>query len=180
MIEQRWSDKEAALVAGNDEGSAIDDQVCALLHTSIDVADDTLLMFGGDDGTHLGSGLHARRHFQSPSATGDLGHQAIAAAFGGVVHRAAPCHGRTSPILHAGVGLYAGLPSPTAFCRYHSLCVDANSLPAELVADAHLVDGTIMGLRHRQHRTFGVQFHPESFRSPLGARLLANFLREAA
>ncbi len=109
-----------------------------------------------------------------------LGHQAIAQAFGGAVVRGAPCHGRTSAIEHTGTGLYAGLPPHAPFCRYHSLCVEAASLPPDLVADAHLADGTIMGLRHRRHPTFGVQFHPESFRSPHGARLLANFLREVA
>lgn len=109
-----------------------------------------------------------------------LGHQAIAVAFGGVVERAAPCHGRTSPVLHGGQGLYRDLPSPVAFCRYHSLCVQPTALPADLAVDAHLLDGTVMGLRHRRHPTFGVQFHPESFRSPHGPLLLRNFLREVA
>jgi anthranilate synthase component II len=109
-----------------------------------------------------------------------LGHQAIAAAFGGVVARSVPCHGRTSPVRHGGTGLYAGLPDPTPFCRYHSLAVVADGLPDVLSVDAWLDDGTVMGLRHREHPTFGVQFHPESFRSPHGARLLANFLREVA
>ena len=109
-----------------------------------------------------------------------LGHQAIAIAFGGTVERGAPCHGRTSPIVHAGQGLYRDLPSPVAFCRYHSLCVAVRDLPPVLAADAHLADGTIMGLHHRSAPTFGVQFHPESFRSAHGPRLLQNFLREVA
>jgi anthranilate synthase/aminodeoxychorismate synthase-like glutamine amidotransferase len=108
-----------------------------------------------------------------------LGHQAIAVAFGGRVDRGAPCHGRPSPVRHGGHGLYGGVPDGAPFCRYHSLCVQ-EPLPRELRADARLDDGTIMGLRHREHQTFGVQFHPESFRSPHGRLLLQNFLREAA
>jgi len=109
-----------------------------------------------------------------------LGHQAIASAFGGRVVRGEPCHGRTGAVHHDGRRLYAGLSSPTPFCRYHSLQVDGDDLPAALQVDARLADGTVMGLRHREHPTFGVQFHPESFLSPDGRRLLANFLREVA
>ena len=108
-----------------------------------------------------------------------LGHQAIAVAFGGRVERGAPCHGRASPIRHGGEGLYRSVPDGALFCRYHSLCV-LRPLPAALLADAWLDDGTVMGLRHRQHPTFGVQFHPESFRSLHGPMLLQNFLREVA
>ncbi|MBL8756646.1 MAG: aminodeoxychorismate/anthranilate synthase component II [Planctomycetes bacterium] len=106
-----------------------------------------------------------------------LGHQAIGAAFGGTVRRGPPMHGRTSPIEHDGTGLFAGLPQPLPACRYHSLYV-ADPLPADLLATARLQDGAVMALRHRTHPTFGVQFHPESFRTPDGPRLLANFLRE--
>jgi anthranilate synthase/aminodeoxychorismate synthase-like glutamine amidotransferase len=106
-----------------------------------------------------------------------LGHQAIGSAFGGVVRRGPPMHGRTSPIEHDGTGLFAGLPRPFAACRYHSLYV-ADPLPPDLVATARLADGALMALRHRTEPTFGVQFHPESFRTPAGPRLLANFLRE--
>ncbi|MEO6595974.1 MAG: aminodeoxychorismate/anthranilate synthase component II [Planctomycetota bacterium] len=108
-----------------------------------------------------------------------LGHQAIGSAFGGMVVRGRPVHGRTSPISHDGKGLFAGLPQPLCACRYHSLYVD-RALPAELLATAHDEDGEIMALRHRAHPTFGVQFHPESFRTEHGAALLANFLREVA
>lgn len=108
-----------------------------------------------------------------------LGHQAIGAAFGGAVVRGEPRHGRTSPIAHDGRGLFAGLPQPLEVCRYHSLYV-ADPLPAALVATARTDDGAVMALRHREHPTYGVQFHPESFRTPHGAALLANFLREVA
>ena len=108
-----------------------------------------------------------------------LGHQAIGQAFGGVVARAPqPVHGKTSPIEHANTDLFAGLPSPFEATRYHSLIVEADSLPDELVATAW-TGGLIMGLRHRTHPLFGVQFHPESIASAHGHDLLANFLRLA-
>ena len=109
-----------------------------------------------------------------------LGHQAIGAAFGAEIARGTPFHGRTSEVRHAGGALYRGIPDRAPFCRYHSLIVPRDGLPAALAIDAWLDDGTVMGLRHREHPTFGVQFHPESFRSPHGERLLGNFLRECA
>ena len=108
-----------------------------------------------------------------------LGHQAIGAAFGADIVRGEPRHGRTSPITHDGQGLFAGLPQPLHACRYHSLYV-ATPLPPELMATAHDERGNLMALRHRDHPTFGVQFHPESFRTAHGNLLLANFLREVA
>jgi para-aminobenzoate synthetase/4-amino-4-deoxychorismate lyase len=106
-----------------------------------------------------------------------LGHQAIGAAFGAAVARGEPVHGRPTAVHHDGQGLFAALPQPLSACRYHSLYV-LEPLPPELVATAHAANGELMGLRHRAHPTFGVQFHPESFRTPDGPRLLANFLRE--
>jgi anthranilate synthase/aminodeoxychorismate synthase-like glutamine amidotransferase len=106
-----------------------------------------------------------------------LGHQSIGAAFGAAVVRGNPVHGKTSEIEHDGTGVLAGLPSPFVATRYHSLIVD--DLPAELIANAHTADGTIMGLRHASHPTFGVQFHPESVLSPQGKQLVANFLEQA-
>jgi anthranilate synthase/aminodeoxychorismate synthase-like glutamine amidotransferase len=107
-----------------------------------------------------------------------LGHQSIGAAFGAAVVRGNPVHGKTSEIEHDGTGVLAGLPSPFVATRYHSLIVDP-ALPAELIANAHTADGTIMGLRHASHPTFGVQFHPESVLSPQGKQLVANFLEQA-
>jgi len=107
-----------------------------------------------------------------------LGHQAIGLAFGARVVRTAPRHGMTSRIVHGGTGLFAGLASPFAACRYHSLCVV--DLPPELLPLAHAEDGVLMALRHARHPTFGVQFHPESFRSEHGQDLLARFLELAA
>ncbi len=108
-----------------------------------------------------------------------LGHQAIAAAFGARVERGPPCHGRCSAVWHAGAGLFRGLPNPFLACRYHSLVVRADTLPAGLIAQAHTADGVLMGLRHERHPTFGVQFHPESFRTEDGVALLRNFVEQA-
>ena len=106
-----------------------------------------------------------------------LGHQAIAAAFGGRIIRAAePIHGRTSMIVHDESGLYRGMPNPFRATRYHSLIADESSLPAELVVTARTRDGIPMGLQHVQAPLYGVQFHPESVLTQQGRRLLANFL----
>lgn len=107
-----------------------------------------------------------------------LGHQAIGEAFGGRVVRATtPVHGRALRVRHAGAGLLAGLPSPFSAARYHSLVVEERTLPAVLEATAWSEDGEVMALRHRARPVEGVQFHPESFLTPLGPRLLAAFLR---
>ena len=110
-----------------------------------------------------------------------LGHQALAQVYGGRVVRASELmHGKTSPVLHAGEGVFAGLPQPLTATRYHSLIADRASLPNCLEVTAWLEDGTIMGLRHRTHRHLqGVQFHPESVLTEAGHQLLANFLRDA-
>jgi anthranilate synthase/aminodeoxychorismate synthase-like glutamine amidotransferase len=109
-----------------------------------------------------------------------LGHQAIAAAFGGRVVRAdAPRHGKSSLVTHDGSGLFAGLSVPFEAGRYHSLVADRASLPPTLKVTAWTDDGTVMGLAHVDRPLFGVQFHPESVLTPQGARLLANFVGRA-
>ncbi len=106
-----------------------------------------------------------------------LGHQAIAEAFGGAVVRAsAVVHGKTALIAHDGEGVFTGLDNPCPAARYHSLAVREESLPDELVVNAWSGD-VVMGLRHRQMPIHGVQFHPESIATPLGPRLLENFVR---
>ncbi|MBM7845816.1 MULTISPECIES: anthranilate synthase component II [Herpetosiphon] len=106
-----------------------------------------------------------------------LGHQSIGAAFGGRVIRAPQLrHGKTSPITHLNVGIFAGVPSPFTATRYHSLIVEEASLPSDLEATAWSDDGLIMGLRHRSLPIEGVQFHPESIMTEHGKALLANFL----
>ena len=109
-----------------------------------------------------------------------LGHQAIAAALGGKVIRAAePVHGRTSMINHSGRELFAGIPSPLRVARYHSLIVEEASLPSDLIITARTFDGVVMGLRHQSRPLYGVQFHPESVLTQFGRPLLANFLQIA-
>jgi anthranilate synthase/aminodeoxychorismate synthase-like glutamine amidotransferase len=109
-----------------------------------------------------------------------LGHQAIGAAFGAeIVRGARPVHGKTSEVAHDGRGVLAGLPNPIVAMRYHSLVV-AEPLPACLEATARAPDGALMGLRHRDAPIEGVQFHPESYLTPEGPALLANFLRSAS
>ncbi|MEX5726742.1 anthranilate synthase component 2 [Rhodovulum iodosum] len=106
-----------------------------------------------------------------------LGHQTIGEAFGGRVVRAGDIvHGKMGIIEHDGTGVFAGLPSPFAATRYHSLIVERESLPDCLEANAWLADGTIMGLRHKTLPIHGVQFHPESIASEHGHKLLKNFL----
>ena len=111
-----------------------------------------------------------------------LGHQSIGQAFGGKVVRCHEIvHGKMGQMKHTGSGLFAGLPSPFAATRYHSLVVDRATLPDCLNITAELEDGTIMGLEHRDLPIHGVQFHPESIASEHGHALLKNFLdREMA
>ena len=109
-----------------------------------------------------------------------LGHQSIGAAFGGQVVRAPVLmHGKTSPIAHDGRRLFADLPNPFDATRYHSLIVARDSLPTDLEVTAQSPDGLIMGMQHRSHPIYGVQFHPESILTAAGPALLRNFLQLA-
>jgi para-aminobenzoate synthetase component 2 len=106
-----------------------------------------------------------------------LGMQSMMVAYGGVVGRAPELlHGKTSPVLHQGTGVFAGLPSPFTATRYHSLAAEPATLPGELEVTARTEDGIIMGLRHRELPVEGVQFHPESVLTEHGHRMLANWL----
>ncbi|MHC5040647.1 MAG: anthranilate synthase component II [Planctomycetota bacterium] len=106
-----------------------------------------------------------------------LGHQCIAAAFGGTVRPAsALVHGKTSLVYHDGAGLYAGLGGPFEATRYHSLAVAEAGLPEALEVTAQTAEGEIMGIRHRRFRVEGVQFHPESILTERGGRIFRNFL----
>ena len=107
-----------------------------------------------------------------------LGHQAIGQAFGGKVVRAPQLmHGKTSEIRHDGKTIFSGLPNPFSATRYHSLIVERASLPSCLEISATTSDGLIMGLRHKEMKVEGVQFHPESVLTDAGKQLLANFLK---
>ncbi len=106
-----------------------------------------------------------------------LGHQALGEVYGGQVVRAPRLmHGKTSPILHKGRGLFAGLDNPFEATRYHSLIVDRATLPEVLEIVAWTPENEIMGLKHRDHDTWGVQFHPESVLTRPGLQLIENFL----
>ena len=106
-----------------------------------------------------------------------LGNQALAEVYGGRVVRAQRLmHGKTSPILHKGRGVFAGLDNPFEATRYHSLIVERDSLPEVLEIVAWTPEGEIMGLKHRDHETWGVQFHPESILTTSGLKLIENFL----
>jgi para-aminobenzoate synthetase component 2 len=106
-----------------------------------------------------------------------LGHQSIGAAFGGRVIRAPVImHGKTSEIHHDGRTIFRGLPQNFRATRYHSLIVERKSLPPVLEISAETADGIIMGLRHREMKVEGVQFHPESVLTEVGFQLLGNFL----
>ncbi len=107
-----------------------------------------------------------------------LGHQAIAAAFGGSVVRSGVMHGKTSTVSHDGKGVFVGLPQPLRATRYHSLVVADEGFPAALEVTARSEDGTIMALRHRGPGAplEGVQFHPESILTEHGQRMVANWL----
>ncbi|HEY6230551.1 MAG TPA: aminodeoxychorismate/anthranilate synthase component II [Pyrinomonadaceae bacterium] len=107
-----------------------------------------------------------------------LGHQAIGQAFGARVVRASRVvHGKSSEVRHDGDTIFSGLASPFSAGRYHSLIVERETLPACLEVSAETEEGVIMGLRHREHKVEGVQFHPESILTPEGKQLLNNFLR---
>ena len=106
------------------------------------------------------------------------GHQAVCTAFGGMVVRGKrPVHGKTSPIRHDGKGIYEGIMNPFTATRYHSLVIDREALPPELVITAESQDdGCIMGVRHRRFPIEGVQFHPESILTGEGPKIIGNFL----
>jgi anthranilate synthase component 2 len=108
-----------------------------------------------------------------------LGHQSIGQVFGGqIVSAPVLMHGKTSPVYHTGVGVFAGLENPLTATRYHSLVIDRQACPEELEITAWVEDGTIMGVRHRRYPLLqGVQFHPESVLTVSGKSLLRNFLQ---
>ena len=127
-----------------------------------------------------GISVEVIRHFTGkvPILGVCLGHQSIGEAFGGDVIRAPYLmHGKTSMIHHDGKTIFAGLPNPFEATRYHSLIIRRETLPAVLEVTAWTDDGIIMGVRHRQHKLEGVQFHPESILTGAGKELLRNFLK---
>ncbi len=130
--------------------------------------------------TRLSRALLDRWEEERPFLGVCLGHQLIAERAGARVVRASePVHGETTRIRHDGRGIFRSVPSPTVGARYHSLVVDPRTVPPALEVSAWGEGGVVMALRHRIHPTESVQFHPESFLTPAGPRMLANFLRES-
>lgn len=106
-----------------------------------------------------------------------LGHQAIGQAFGANVVLAPELkHGKTSEIMHDGMGIYEDIPNPFTATRYHSLIIDPETLPDDFEVTAHSADGIVQGIRHHEYQLEGVQFHPESILTVVGNDLLRNFL----
>ncbi|MCC7508053.1 MAG: aminodeoxychorismate/anthranilate synthase component II [Planctomycetes bacterium] len=133
---------------------------------------------GRPAGSGVTPALFAR--FKVPILGVCLGMQALAEHFGArLVHAPTLMHGKTSLIAHGGAGMFHGLPSPFAACRYHSLCVDPSSVPTCLEVTARSDDDVIMGLRHRELPVEGVQFHPEAILTEHGHTLLRNWLTDA-
>jgi anthranilate synthase component 2 len=128
-----------------------------------------------------GISVEAIRHFAGklPVLGVCLGHQSIGAAFGGTIVRAQQLmHGKTSVITTTQEGVFADLPAQFTVNRYHSLAIERESCPAELVVTARTDDGEIMGVRHRELAVQGVQFHPESILTEHGHAMLRNFLEQ--
>ncbi len=135
---------------------------------------------GGPESAGISVSLIQECSGQIPILGVCLGHQAIAVAFGGKVIRAMHLmHGKVSTVTTDGESLYQGVRSPFQAMRYHSLAVSKEQLPSCLQVTAHAEDGEIMGIRHLEHPTEGIQFHPESIMTPVGKRLLRNFLNNA-
>ncbi len=106
-----------------------------------------------------------------------LGHQAIGYSFGAkIVRGKKPIHGKTSAIIHKQQGIFAGLESPINATRYHSLVIDADTIPSDMYVLARTYDGTIMAIQHQKRPIVGVQFHPESILTQGGKRMLRNFM----
>ncbi|MFQ6121887.1 MAG: anthranilate synthase component II [Dehalococcoidales bacterium] len=148
----------------------------------IEVMAPTHIIISPGPGTPLEAGISndAVRYFRgkTPILGVCLGHQCIGYAYGGIIKRAkVPVHGKTSLVLHDGETIFEGLASPLVGGRYHSLVIDAETLPASLEVSARTEEGEIMGVRNREDVVEGIQFHPESILTDRGYDILANFLR---
>lgn len=118
-----------------------------------------------------------RRNDSVPLLGVCLGHQALGEAFGATVRRGEePVHGKVTAVTHRGERLFAGCPTPMQTARYHSLVVDRDSIPADFTIDAETLDGVVMAISHRTRPLYGIQFHPESYGTHGGDRLIENFL----
>ena len=125
----------------------------------------------------IGSCLDIIRQFsQTPILGICLGHQAMNIAYGGTISHTRPLHGKTSPIIHDGKGIFRGVENPLVGGRYHSLAIE--KLSPELEVSARTDDGVIMGVRHKSRPHCGLQFHPESVLTPSGKKLISNWIED--
>ena len=125
----------------------------------------------------IGSCLDIIRQFsQTPILGICLGHQAMNIAYGGTISHTRPLHGKTSPIIHDGRGIFRGVENPLVGGRYHSLAIE--KLSTELEVSARTEDGVIMGVRHKSRPHCGLQFHPESVLTPSGKKLISNWIED--
>ena len=125
----------------------------------------------------IGSCLEIIRQFsQTPILGICLGHQAMNIAYGGTISHTRPLHGKTSPIMHDGKGIFRGVENPLVGGRYHSLAIE--KLSQELEVSAQTDDGVIMGVRHKSRPHCGLQFHPESVLTPSGKKLISNWIED--
>ena len=152
----------------------------ALEEVEVEPFDGLVLSPGPCDPDRAGISLPAVTHWQGekPLLGVCLGHQCIGQAYGGKIVRADRLmHGKTSPILHKNSHLFEDMPQPFSATRYHSLVIAPDSLPACLEVTAHTEENEIMGIRHKEHPIWGVQFHPESLATDHGIIILKNFLQ---
>lgn len=148
------------------------------LHGCCELAPDAIVFSPGPRRpADAGCCLDVIRNFapQTPMLGVCLGHQAIAVAFGGRVIHCEPVHGMASQITHDGQGVFANCPKSMTVGRYHSLAIDPEQVPDELIVTASDASGLIMGVRHHTRPIFGVQFHPESILSTEGEQIIENF-----
>jgi len=124
----------------------------------------------------IGNCIHIMEEFEGVPILGVcLGHQAINLAYGGTIARTPPVHGKTSEVIHDGMGIFRGLDNPLKAGRYHSLAVE--QIAPKLTVSAVSEDGVVMGIRHRSLPIEGVQFHPESVLTPSGMKIINNWLK---
>jgi para-aminobenzoate synthetase component 2 len=132
---------------------------------------------GRPSGAGISKDLIKRFYREIPILGVCLGHQCIGEVFGAeVINSGKVVHGKTSMIYHDGKSIFKGIESPFEAARYHSLILKRDTIPSSLTVSAHTEDGIVMGVRHKDYRLEGIQFHPESFLTPVGMKILKNFI----
>jgi anthranilate synthase/aminodeoxychorismate synthase-like glutamine amidotransferase len=179
LVQALEAARASVRVVRNDEMSA--GELASLVHDAAAPVHGIVISPGpggpADSGISMAA-IELARDGEIPLLGVCLGMQAIAASFGAEIrHAPTLVHGESSSVRHDAKGFLASMPLPFPAARYHSLCVDAGTLPSDLVVSALADDGVVMGIRHKTLAIEGVQFHPESVLTPDGPRILARFLR---